>query len=146
MTPDVNVLVAAFRADHPHHHSARQWLTQRLNSPGGPTKNRALMLLPVVVAGFLRVTTHPKIFQQPDNMEDAVGFIDSLMAYPSCAYQTAAASWTDFRQLCLHGPIKAALVSDALIAANVVQANSVLATFDRDFKNLLPPHQLVVLT
>ena len=28
MTPDVNVLVAAFRADHPHHTTARVWLEQ----------------------------------------------------------------------------------------------------------------------
>jgi predicted nucleic acid-binding protein len=27
VTPDVNVLVAAFRTDHPHHATARSWLS-----------------------------------------------------------------------------------------------------------------------
>jgi hypothetical protein len=30
MTPDVNVLVAASRADHPHHQTALTWLTQAM--------------------------------------------------------------------------------------------------------------------
>ena len=30
MTPDVNVLVAASRTDHPHHAAARQWLEEAL--------------------------------------------------------------------------------------------------------------------
>ncbi|MGQ0711200.1 MAG: TA system VapC family ribonuclease toxin [Rhodoferax sp.] len=144
MTPDVNVLVAAFRTDHPHHASARHWLTLQLTPSS--TKASTLHLLPVVVAGFLRVTTHPKVFQQPDTMEDAVAFIDSLMAYPHCAYQATSAAWAEFKQVCLRGPVKAALVSDALIAANVVQTGDILATFDRDFHRLLKPHQLTVLT
>ena len=36
-------------------------------------------------------------------------------------------------------------IPDALIAAAVVQNNEVLATFDRDFLRLLPPHQLLLL-
>ncbi len=33
MTPDVNVLVAAPRSDHPHHELARAWLEQALMAP-----------------------------------------------------------------------------------------------------------------
>ena len=32
MTPDVNVLVAASRADHPHHGVARDWLEAAVGS------------------------------------------------------------------------------------------------------------------
>ena len=32
MTPDVNVLVAAFHADHPHHAVARGWLDAALQA------------------------------------------------------------------------------------------------------------------
>jgi len=52
-TPDVNVLVAAFRASHVHHRQARAWLTSALEScaTGGNVE-----LLPMVAAGFLDVS------------------------------------------------------------------------------------------
>ena len=34
MTPDVNVLVAASRADHPHHAMARTWLEAAVQAAG----------------------------------------------------------------------------------------------------------------
>jgi hypothetical protein len=34
MTPDVNVLVAASRRDHPHHAVARAWLEEAVNACG----------------------------------------------------------------------------------------------------------------
>ena len=78
MTPDVNVLVAAFRADHTHHASARSWLDQaRRTCLAGRT---SLTLLPVVVTGFLRLVTNPRVFVQPDAIEDAVAFVDALLA------------------------------------------------------------------
>jgi len=57
-TPDVNVLVAAFRASHVHHRQARAWLTSALEScaTGGNVE-----LLPMVAAGFLRVATNRKV-------------------------------------------------------------------------------------
>jgi predicted nucleic acid-binding protein len=52
MTPDVNVLVAASRSDHPHHRIARSWLedTASAAASGG-----TLILMPMVLASFLRL-------------------------------------------------------------------------------------------
>jgi hypothetical protein len=59
MTPDVNVLVAASRSDHPHHAIARSWLEQAAAAtPLGST----LVLMPMVIASFLRLVSSPKIF------------------------------------------------------------------------------------
>lgn len=55
MTPDVNVLVAASRSDHPHHAIARAWLEETLGRVG--TEGR-LGLLAMVTAGFLRVVSN----------------------------------------------------------------------------------------
>ena len=52
MTPDVNVLVAASRNDHPHHELARQWLQESLSSSG---TGAAVTLMPMVLASFIRL-------------------------------------------------------------------------------------------
>ena len=60
MTPDVNVLVAASRSDHPHHGPALTWLDAALDDC---EKGRALAIFPMVAAGLLRLVTHthPKV-------------------------------------------------------------------------------------
>jgi predicted nucleic acid-binding protein len=47
MTPDVNVLVAASRSDHPHHAVARAWLEQAVGAAGN---GAAFTLMPMVLA------------------------------------------------------------------------------------------------
>ena len=62
MTPDINVLLAASRTDHPHYPVASAWLDEAIAAAetGG-----SLMLLPMVLAGFLRLATHSEVFQHP---------------------------------------------------------------------------------
>jgi len=79
MTPDVNVLVAASRADHPHHAVARGWLLAALQAAGA---GAAFALMPMVLASFLRLVTSPKIFYQITPIEEAVAFVDALLALP----------------------------------------------------------------
>ena len=75
MTPDVNVLMAASRSDHPHHLPARRWLEQALADAGrGATfaLQEAVIALAVLLRRFrFAVTpeTHPwpvqKLTTQP---------------------------------------------------------------------------------
>jgi uncharacterized protein len=57
VTPDINILIAASRSDHAHHAVARAWLLETLAL--GET-GRPLRLLPMVLAGFLRLVTFDK--------------------------------------------------------------------------------------
>ena len=79
MTPDVNVLVAASRSDHPHHVVARDWLEGAI---GASRTGASLTLMPMVLASFLRLVTSPKIFQQATPSKDAIAFIDAILASP----------------------------------------------------------------
>ena len=63
MTPDVNVLVSAFRPDHPHHLPARACLNAAVQQAANG--RASLMLLDMVVTGFMRITTNPKILVRP---------------------------------------------------------------------------------
>ena len=144
MTPDVNVLVAAFRTDHPHHVQARVWLNEAMQQAA--LRRKPLMLLGMVVTGFVRVTTNNRVFKQVDTLEDAVGFVDSLLACPGVGFQASGADWRGVRDMCLNNKASGNLVPDAWIAATVLQLDETLCTFDRDFTHLLPPEKLQLIT
>ena len=143
MIPDVNLLVAAFREDHPRHRSARDWLARTRSScaPGSAT----LVLLAVVVAGFLRVTTNPRVFVNPDVIEDAVAFVDALLGSPGVELQSGAAEWPLLRDKLLLLRLHGNLVTDAWIAATTQALAEHLVTFDRDFTRLLPARDITLL-
>ena len=143
MTPDVNVLVSAFRPDHPHHLSARAWLDDAVVQAANG--RASLMLLGTVVTGFLRITTHPKIFRETDPLQDVSDFIDSLLSCPGVQFQPQGATWPHMRQVCLAQQTTGNLITDAWIAATVMQSGETLCTFDRDFSRLLPTDQLLLL-
>ena len=138
MTPDVNVLVAAARSDHPHHGVARGWLEQALAGVG-------CTLMPMVLASFLRLVTSPKIFKNANSIEEAVAFLDALLGLPNVQLGELGAEWKRFRQLCLDKRLAGNDLPDAWLAAAVAQRGEVLATFDRDFRRLLGRAQLSVL-
>ena len=143
MTPDVNVLVAVFRGDHPHHRTAHTWLTRARNAcaEGSAT----LTLLPMVVAGFLRLVTNGRVFVSPDSIEDAIAFVDALLASPGVELSAGGAEWPLLRDKLLRLGLRGNFVTDAWIAAATEMLSEHLVTFDRDFKRLLPPRDLTLL-
>jgi len=142
MTPDVNVLVAASRIDHPHHAAARAWLEATL--AGTPTGER-FTLMPMVIAGLLRLVTSPKIFVQPTPIADAVAFVDALVAMPGVQLATLGPEWPKLRQACLDKSLTGNDLPDAWLAAAVDQLSEHLVSFDRDFKKLLPRNRFTLL-
>jgi hypothetical protein len=142
MTPDVNVLVAASRADHPHHKTALTWLTQAI---AHARTREDLKLLSTVVISFLRLVTNPKVFSMPTPTKQAVAFIDGVLASPGAVMLATRDEWPKLRALCLEKNLSANSLPDALIAACVLQHQEVLVTFDRDFVHLLPPKRLQLL-
>lgn len=142
MTPDVNVLVAAFRADHPHHAVARAWLEAAVQACA---TGATLRVLPLVSASFLRLVTHPRIFVEPTPIADAIGFIDALLAVPGVDMPTVGAEWPLLRQLCQDKTLKANDIPDAWLAAAVLQLGEHLVTFDADFRKLLRRDRVTVL-
>ena len=90
MTPDVNLLVAASRSDHPHHKIAYACIEEAV---AACAEGATLKLIPMVAASFLRLVTNPKVFVHPTSVEDAVAFIDALLAVPGMALLFKIAPW-----------------------------------------------------
>lgn len=74
---DTNILVYAHREESPQH--ARALLALRALAEGDE-----VWALPVFVLGeFLRVVTHPRIFDPPSTRSDAVQAVDAVLASPT---------------------------------------------------------------
>ena len=142
MTPDVNVLVAASRSDHPHHAGARAWLEEAVAASGA---GAAFTLMPMVLASFLRLVTSPKIFQLATPIEDAVTFVDALLASPGVQLAPLGLEWLKLRQLCLDKQLGGNDLPDAWLSAAVTHLGEHLVTFDRDFRKLLARSQFTLL-
>jgi uncharacterized protein len=142
VTPDVNVLVAASRSDHPHHAVARNWLQQALANAGRGTP---LKLQPMVLTNFLRLVTHPKIFIHPTPMPEALRFIDALLSAPGVDQPALATEWPAMHQLCTDKAVAANGVPDAWLAAAVIHQGEHLVSFDAAFKRLLSRTQFTRL-
>jgi toxin-antitoxin system PIN domain toxin len=142
MAPDVNVLVAASRTDHPHHAVARDRLESAVNASAA---GAALTLMPMVLASFLSLVTSPKIFQQATPIEDAVAFVDALLASPGVHLASLGPAWSELRQLCLDKQLGGNDLPDAWLAAAVAHTGEHLVSFDRDFRKLLARGRFTLL-
>ena len=125
---DVNVLVNAHRRDAPRHGEFVRFV-QSLVDGDQP------FAIPVVVfSGFLRVVTHPRIFNPPSKFGDALIFVEQLRLQAHCIpVVPGAAHWGIFVDICQKGAARGSLVSDAYIAAMAVEMGAELVTDDRGF-------------
>jgi len=143
MAPDVNVLLAALREDHPHHEVGRVWLNARLTAAAA---GESLIILPMVAAGVLRIATHPKIFRPPTPTAIVLEFLDRLIGAPGVEYVELGREWAAFRRLVReHSPIGNA-IPDVWIAAAAQAVGARLVAFDKDFKRYLRPSEFTLLT
>ncbi len=144
IVPDVNVLIACSRSDHPHYRPARSWLEGALSEH--ETKG-GIEILPIVAASFLRLVTHPKVLVEPTPLKEAARFLDALLDHPGVDMTDVGAStWRACQRLCLDKNLTGNAVPDAFIAAAARMLGGRVATFDRDFTSLLPRNELLVLT
>jgi uncharacterized protein len=142
MTPDVNVLVAALRPDHPHHPVASAWVESAVAQAATGAR---FTLMPMVIASYLRLVTSAKIFAKPTTIKDAINAVDRILAEPGVVLVALGAEWAELRDLCTAKSLNGNDLPDAWLAAATVHAGEHLVTFDRDFKKLLPRSQLTVL-
>lgn len=134
MTPDVNVLVAAARRDHVHHAVARSWLEATVATAAS---GRSLMLMPMVLASFLRLVTSPRIFKAPTPIEDAIGFVDALLATAGVHLATVGPEWPLLRTLCIDRRLASNALADAWLVAATMQVGEHLVSFDRGLRPMI---------
>lgn len=131
LLPDVNVLLAARRSDHPAHASSTRWLVEAASGTD------PVVVPHVVWTGFLRLVTNPRVFSEPDSLDDALTFVDAVRTAPSVRDLTPGSTTLHrFTEMFLDARATGNLVPDVYLAACAADVGATIVTFDRDFRRI----------
>ncbi len=128
-TIDTNILVYAHRTEFTHHQAALQTLRQIALAP------EPWVLLWPCLYEFVRVVTHPKVFDPPTPLEEAVEAVEGLLASSSLLLVSEGPrhpAW--FSKTLLASGASGNLAFDAHIAALMKEHGiDEIVTADRDY-------------
>ncbi len=127
---DANLLLYASDTASPFHDRAVAFLRRCAEGP-------ELLYLPwPVVMAYLRIATHPAIFDRALSPELAVGNIEGLLALPHVrAVGELDGFWPVYRRATVALVVRGNLVGDAHLVALLLQHGvTTLWTHDRDFR------------
>ena len=125
---DVNVLVYAHREDAPDHERFRHWLQSWVDA------DTTFGMSDLVLSGFVRVVTHPRVFRRPTDTSLALEFVNAIRSRENCVViAPGPRHWSLFTGLCKQAGVKGNLVPDAYLAALAIESGSEWITTDRDY-------------
>ena len=125
---DLNVLLYAVNADGPHHQAARAWLERLLS------EDETVGLPWVVLLGFLRISTHPRVFATPLEPAQAIAVAESWLERPCVELLSPGSGhWELLRELLLASGTAADLTTDAHLAVLAIERGAELHSTDTDF-------------
>jgi toxin-antitoxin system PIN domain toxin len=126
--PDVNVLVYAYRGETVDHAQYRDWLEDVVNA------DEAYGYSDLVLSGFVRIVTHPRVFRPPSPLQDALAFVAVIRNRPNAVQiDPGGRHWGIFSNLCQRAGARGNLVPDAYLAALAIESGSEWITADRGF-------------
>ncbi len=126
---DVNVLVYAHREDVRDHFMYREWLESVINS------NTAFGFSELVLSGFIRVVSHPKVFEEPSSLDMAVAFSQQVRTAPQAIRLAPGTNhWQVFLQCLEQISAKGNDVADAYHAALAMEWDCDWITTDKGFR------------
>ena len=125
---DVNVWVYTHREDTAKHHQIKKFVQSVLE--GGSSFGLSTQVL----SGFLRVVTHPRIFNPPTPLALALQFTETITEHPHSIFVSPGnRHWEIFTSLCKTVEARGNLVPDAYFAALTIESGNTWVTTDRDY-------------
>ncbi|MDH3641988.1 MAG: type II toxin-antitoxin system VapC family toxin [Gammaproteobacteria bacterium] len=125
---DLNVLLYAVNADAPQHDRINRWWVNAVNG------DESLGLLWVVVLGFLRIATNPKIYPAPMSIDVARGKVDGWLATDTVFLVSEKPDhWQLLSELLADTGAAGNLTTDAHLAAAAITHGATLVSCDGDF-------------
>jgi uncharacterized protein len=127
---DVNILIYAFRSEMPNSDRYAEWLEKMLES------GTQFGVYDLVLSAFLRIVTHPSIYNPPSSLERAIAFLDQITGNPNCVrINPGERHWSIFLNLCKSVNARGNLIPDAYLAALAIESECECITNDRSFAN-----------
>jgi toxin-antitoxin system PIN domain toxin len=125
---DLNVLLYAINRDSAVHERARAFVDVAMSG------EETLGIPWVVVLGFLRLVTNPRVFVAPLSMRKAIDTVDRWFDRPSTMpLSPGERHWEILRSLLAEGGATANLTTDAHLAALAIENGAELCSTDTDF-------------
>ena len=125
---DVNVLVYAHKEGSARHTDWNAWLQGVLDGA------EPIGISDLVVSGFLRVVTHPRIFDRPSTWSEARAFADVLRnADNAVPVAPGPRHWRIFVELVDATRARGNAVPDAFLAALAIESGSEWVSADKGF-------------
>jgi toxin-antitoxin system PIN domain toxin len=125
--PDVNIFVHAHRIEDPRHDACRRALDEV-----GPGDTLALTM--PAINGFLRIVTHPGVFEPPTPMSLALQVVDEWASRANARWVgPGEGHFAVFSQLCLRYGAVGNAVYDLHLAALAVEHGAELLSLDAGF-------------
>jgi toxin-antitoxin system PIN domain toxin len=125
---DLNVLLYAVNVDGPQHERAKAWVEECLSG------EEPVALPWVVLLGFLRLSTSPRVFPAPLTPEQALEVVGGWLACPSVvALAPGREHWPVLRDLLHDAGTAGNLTTDAHLAALAMEHGAELYSTDTDF-------------
>ena len=119
----------AHREDADRHTEYRAWLE------GVIAAEQPYALAELVLSGFLRIVTHPRVFAQPTPLPQAIAFCEALRSQPNAAVLAPGSRhWQIFTGLCSETGARGNVIPDAYLAALAIETGSEWITTDRDYR------------
>ena len=126
--PDANLLLYAYDEESPFHREAKTWCERVMTGP------EPLVLLPAVIFGFVRISTHPKVFSSPLSVREAEGHVMTWLALSHVRVMDMLREDVESALTLLHSAGTAGnLTTDAQIAAVAERLDATVHTADLDF-------------
>lgn len=125
---DTNVLVYALNASARHHDACRRWLLGELQ-----TGIDVVGMPWVSLLGFIRISTHPRIMENPLTVEQAVSVVATWLSHPRVVTPEPSARHGDLLSgLLVEAGTAGNLTNDAHLAALALECGATMVTFNRD--------------
>ncbi len=125
---DINLLIYAINRDAPHHRKAKKWLEDTFS--GDETIGFAW----IVILGFLRIVTNPKIMPKPMTPKLALSIVEEWLSQPVAKIVVPTERhWHILRELLSSLGTAGNLTSDAHLAALAIEYGACLFSTDNDF-------------
>ena len=126
--PDVNLLLYAIFNTCPQHPKAKLWWDGLLSSP------QSVSIGHVVILGFIRISTSPRVFSPPLTVDQAIQVVDGWLAQPNVGMiGPAETHWDNLRTMLAAGNAGGNLTTNGHIAALAADYGLVVYSNDADF-------------